>query len=1372
MFSKKEVFESYLGELGLNKTALEAVKDINGVLFESSIDDLLDAADGDDDIGISNVPETIPGEPEAEASVEQKKEYTPSELDYKLKVPFHDALRLAFAWAHEETRFDLLWNEHRGIDNISFMIPSENGEHVFFSADRILYEINAEGEGEVAKYTYETATNMVKMSNDVHERILNYYEEHGAEGAVDLHDIPFSEIKRLVLGNAVHQTGTEAPNIGVQCTVNIDPAAILLSTDVDNRDTQTGVVTPNEARRTQLSEEYGLPVESLYTVLLKEWTDSSDRYYMDSETGLIYDVTKDAKVNAMGDKDALMPFAKKNKKETALRLDRKVIDWAKTQDMFKLLLKPNAAGVPKLVYTNLIYKVPNNGNIEGIEGNAPYVYMDDDNYTSYINSNPNVDQSQVSKFDANTLNTIVTTEYKDRSLSDTSSANAYGYDENGWVNNLECELVDEGVYALKNGVAAQIRKAFGRNVAGVNNYIAGKNVITIGGKQDLDGNVTGGIDCHPLVLLDRTTNGSLTARLVAVFDESCCKPGESLSKIVGVDGIRGGTPTIYGFATILNECNLEKSGDFVINECVLSNVDISGSTGFVKIGTHRTRSMMANSVEPPMKTVVSNTIISVGNNGANQALPNNRMAAEMSGGMRGVAIVNSVISDSVIENGYADIENCHIKNLTMSNAGPKHLKGWETEDASNVEFQGDNLITVTGRANYRTGFTKSAVAGARGQVEYESSDVITKFSGNVVLNSTAGTVVCSGSTLENVVANGPCNIRTCTLKGTTIGVNAETGGKFEMTDMNCVNTTPSGDSAGFIQIEHGVNKPTVFGSSKKDKTPGLIELSGRVYVEGGAHVFHSNISSPDDAQAAYVRSNMTLSGCAPYTLGEKDSGLLSRYLHDGDNLSGDCTNVNNVAKALQYSFNEFGGSTQRETPFAKYDKFKSGDTDSSLRELTVFDSETLVDDFLQDTSSVLMDKSVFMNITEGGEIVPNETLKKTIWDPIGGFFVGAVNKTKDGVTNYGSMILLKCPNVVLDHDAILRKKDEFSQNMDFDMYASGKITLRQYVEFLEENGYSDCFHYVEGNGFGKDFVQLCLISKKDMRTPCRLNMDQMQILVTNAKRAVAHFLTTNTSSKTSIRDVDSYDNITTVYTDNDGGMVVETDGGKGRYTYSAPRVDDVGETIQCQCEKRWRDDEGKTHYDRHMVDCGIDAIYKAGYKYLVDTHSSSNPNALAVIKKAISGNTEGLGKRDYLSSVVNSMAGKEMQSNEVDPTMDDTYNKILKLLSLDKGEKVYFLTGKTRDDSMVNFIAKGKLIRPRPDEALRYENAGCKKMSYRRIQYSPESGRFIIAPKSAVYPVKMRNNLKSGTVPMEHMLAREATIDDFVKFLKVPDPRV
>lgn len=1370
MYDKKAIFENYLGKIGMNPVAMGAVKAINEALFES-IDDLLDDVGG---VDISEVPETPPEDSSVvgDDSAQRKAEYVPGELDYKLRIQYQDALRMAFAWARKEPRFDLLWNEHGGIDPISFMVPSGNGEHVFFGPERVLYEISADGEGNSAKYTYPTATNPVKMSKDVYDRIREYYDAHGDGGVVDLADIPFGEIKTLVRGDGLHRADEPAPNIGVLCSVGVNPSAIVLSTDVDDRDIQSDVIVPNYEKREKLRVEYGVPVESLYVALLREWTDASDRYFMDAETGLVYDVTRDSNVESMGVGDSLVPFAKKKKHEGSLKLNSKVVDWARTQDMFRLLLKPNDAGVPKLVYTGSIHKVPNDGNIEGVSGKCPYVYMDDDNYGSYVESNPGFDRSQTASFDVGALNLIVSNEYKERSLSDASGSNAYGYDENGWVANIDCELVDYGVYAIKRGVDALIRKAYGRNVSGINNYIAGKNVITVGGKQDLDGNVSGGVDCHPLVLLDRTSAGMVKPRLVAVFDESCCKPGEPLTKIVGLDGLRGGTPTIHGFTTILNHCDLGKGGDFVVNECVLSNVDISHSEGFVKIGARGSRS---GGVDSPMKTVVTNTVISVGNNGADQALPNNRIAAEVSNRMRGVSIVNSVVSDSFIENGYAEIENCNIKNLQMTNSGPKRLRGWTTEDAGNVEFKGENLISISGRAKYAKGRERSVVAGARSRVEYEDGDVEASFAGNVTLDSTAGMVVCSGSSLQDVVANGPCNIRTCNLTGTTIGVNAEAGGSFVMTDMNCVDTTPGVDGSPFVQIEHGIESPTVFGDSRKDRTHGLIELSGRVYVEGGAHVFRSIVSGAAGTSGAYVRGNMTLRGCTPYSLDQKDSGLLSKYLHEDDNLTGECTDVHAVANALQRSLNEFGGNARRETPFDKYDKFKAGEDVGSLRELTVYDSETLIEDFLKlNPGCVLADKSLFMDIGDDGNIVPNGLLKTTIWDPIGGFFVGAINKTQDAsgnsVTSYGQMILLKCPNVALDHEAILRKKDEFVQNMDFDLYASGKITLRQYVDFLESNGYDDCFHYVEGNGFGKDFVQLCLISKKDNRTPCKITMEQMRILAGNTKRVVGHFLLADTSSPSGISDVDGADSITSVYTDNSGAMVVETD--RGSYRYGAPRVDDVGESIQCTCEKKWRDRDGKTRFSRYVADCGADAMYKAGYQFMLDTRSTANPAALAIIRKAVYGNTDGLKSRDYLSSVVNSINGKAMQSAEAEEGHEDVYIKILKLLSLDTGEKVYFLTGKVSDGSTKSFLAKGKLIRPRSDERLRYEDAGCKKMSFRRIAYSPDSGRFMVSQKSSVYPVKMRNNLKPSAVRMEHLLAREASLEDFVRLLGVPDPRL
>ena len=97
---------------------------------------------------------------------------------------------------------------------------------------------------------------------------------------------------------------------------------------------------------------------------------------------------------------------------------------------------------------------------------------------------------------------------------------------------------------------------------------------------------------------------------------------------------------------------------------------------------------------------------------------------------------------------------------------------------------------------------------------------------------------------------------------------------------------------------------------------------------------------------------------------------------------------------------------------------------------------------------------------------------------------------------------------------------------------------------------------------------------------------------------------------------------------------------------------------------------------------------------------------------------------------------------------------------------MYHLT----DGDTMTFLAKGKLISPRPDEREHYINAGCQKLRYRPISYSADDGRFIVNAKSYVFPVKMRNNLKPSAVQMRHLLGREATLNDFIK-MGVPDPR-
>ncbi len=1353
MSSRKELFEKYLGQMRLKKTVLEAVKEINGVLFEG-VQDLFDDADG---LDISPVAEPVPGEENTVIAPEKRAELSPDELDYKLRIPFQEAFPMARKWARKVNRFDLLWNENNAIDKISFMIPGLDGKNVYFSAERVMYEIIAEGEDGAGKRTYETATNPVMMSDDVHNRILQHY------GVDSLESIPFIDIKRLVLGIGLHRTGEEAANIGIPCRVQINPNAIVLSTSIDDRDIRTDVTTTNEAAKKKLEDEYGLPVQSLYRVMLKEWTDASDKYRMDETTGVVYDITKDVNNTLSASTNNIAPLDKpKRKKENTLGQNKKMNEWAKSQDMFRLLFKPSAAMAPGRVFTETIYQVPNNGGIENITSATPYVYMDDDNYESYVKNNPNFDQSQVKRYGVDMLNTIVKTEYEGRSLTSTAASNAYGYDEYGWVENIECALDKNGDYTLQEGVEAKIRQAYGKAVSSnLNNYVAGKNTVMVGGKRDAEGNVVvEGTPCHPLILLGRTPKGYLSAKVVAMFDDSCCKPGESLERIVGKSGLKGGIPTIRGFAIIVDGCNLAKEGEFVIGKCELSKVDISKSTGFVNIG---------------YGSSLVDTTIAVGNNGANEMLPNNRIYGEISKkGLRGVTIIKSKIRSSTIENGYATIDDCNIVNLHMSNAGDKTFNGWnrglDPVDAANVTFKGDNLISIYGTASYEAGFIKSAASGSKGHKLYEKGEVVTQLVGDVTLDSSAGSVACSGCYLNNVVANGPCSIRTCTLKGTTVGANAEAGGQFARTEISGVNTTPAENIAKCIRIDHGRRRGTVFGKSREDMSAGLIELAGRVYVEGGAHVFGSEISSPQGSDdEVVVRGNMHLEGCSPYTLNETDSAMLSVFLNNDSILKGDCTDAISVADRLQLGQNTFGGSADGETPLVKYAKFKAGDM--SVDGLTLFPSKFLIKDFVANNPSpVHMNKSVFLDIDPDGRIIPNERLKTTIWDHTGAFFIGVINQKPDAsgkpVNVVRQIVMLKCPNVVLNHDAILRKRKQFVQNMDFDMYAAGKITLREYLKFLEENGYTDCFRYVSE----KDFVQIFLINGKDHKTPLNLTADQMKFVENNSQSRVNQFRDDVIDSPNHIGKIDNYDTIMNAYTDIDGRMMIDTE--RAHYEYSSPVVDDEGGVIQSTCSKQWRDDDDVWHYPTpYKVDCKSDAMYRAGYKYLLDSGTSANRHALDIIARAISGNTEGLKQKSSLAYQLNMLRGNTMKSNDVDESLVDPYNQILAQLNLKSNEKVYFLRGRdARHDGMpYSVLAKcSKVGYVDSSEREFYENAGNTKMRYQQITYSPEKGLGL--GKTYIGPVRLRSDTRSPMVHREGLLAREATLNDFLR-LGVPDPR-
>lgn len=1347
MFSKKKVFESYLGRLGLNNTALEAVKGINAVLFEG-IDDELDEFDDDvpgtptesaPPIDIAPVAENIDEETaEAEPAVPKQS----PELSYLKPVSFHTAYQQAFAWARREPRFDDLWNNYRGIDAVSFMIQSNDGNK-YYNENTVPYEISVAGEDSVPKYDYETATNHVKMSTALHDKIMQYYVEHGHEGMVDLCEIPFVDIKRLLMGTGVHRTGEEAPNVGVDCTIELDPSAIVLSTRVDNREITTGVSTPNEKVRSELEKEYGLPVDSIYKNLFKEWTEANPQYIFDDKTGLVYDSTQKAMPNQMSDKDIgqiVNPFSKK--KETVSTM--KLVDWAKTQDMFKLLLKPNAYGVRNLVETGAIYKVPNDGNIEGISPNAPHVYMDDNNYDSYVKSNPSKDMSGVEQIPVGKLNDIVSEEYNAAlGNADKSGANAYGYDENGWVNNIPCVSVD-GKFALSPEVFKEIRNSYGMNTKTIN-YIAGKNYVEIDG---VDGG--SGAKLHPLVRLARTTNGYLSPRVVAVFDDTCCSPTESIKKIVGENGFDGPKATIYGYAIIVNECDLGKAGDFEIKTCVLSNVNIRQSVGFVRIGTGE---------GDPSKTTVSDTTISVGNNGAGKLLPNNQVASETVDGIRGVQIVNSSISNATIENGYAKLLNCTLQNLKMTNSGVKDITEWNSADASNVEFVGDNKIVITGKAIYKVGYRKGPTG--KGFPEYKAGNVNTDFIGRVVLDASAGNVTCSGTKLTDVIANGPCKLRTCDLAGTTIGSNSDGQGNFKMTDLTAVS------SNGAVHIEHGVQRATVLGHSDNDSGCGKITLTGRVRIEGGAQIFNSHVYSSDDTQCTCVRGNMRLDGCGEYSLNEKDSGILSMSLREDSSLRGICTNLADVERQSQIMNNTFGATGDSGTPTAKYEQFKDGYTGDSLRRLNFYDAKTIVEDFLQNTSSILMNDSVFMDITDDGQLVPKESLKKTVWDKVGAFFVGAVNRE-----TFGSMIMLKCPNVVLDHNAIINKTHEFGHNIDYKTYASGAITLREYVDFLEKNGYTDCFHYVNGK-FGKEFVQLCYINPKT-NTPYKISQESMEILCGNgeAKRYVQEFLNTDTDVKR-ISEVDTYDSITAAYTDNIGTLFVEIDGGRRKYTYAPPRVNDSRGVIQSECTKEWYGDDNRKERKTYTVDCGRDAMYRYAYEYMKN-HAGSKSNVLGKLNAALSGNTEGLAQVDYTAHALNALNGQTMQSNDVDVSNLDAVSQIKRKLNLTPKEDLYFLQRPAFDQSNECLIVVGKLQKLNKEMSSYFNNRGCDVMSYRRVSYSPDTDAFDVAKKARTVAVKNRDNPKPTSVPnfKDYLLYRKADIKDFVYLLNYPEPKV
>jgi hypothetical protein len=509
---------------------------------------------------------------------------------------------------------------------------------------------------------------------------------------------------------------------------------------------------------------------------------------------------------------------------------------------------------------------------------------------------------------------------------------------------------------------------------------------------------------------------------------------------------------------------------------------------------------------------------------------------------------------------------------------------------------------------------------------------------------------------------------------------------------------------------------------------------------------------------------MHLEGCLPYTLNLKDSGILSTEITDDDIIRGVCTDVVEVERSMQLTGNTFGGAADKGTPTAKYNKFKAGVQDDVLTNLSLYSSKILIEDFLQDnTSSILMDKNVFMDITEDGKAVPKESLKLTAWDPIGGFFVGAVNRSTSG-----SMILLKCPNVVLDHAAIARKKHEFGQELDFKAYTSGVITLRQYVNFLEKNGYNDCFRYVETPEFGKDFVQLCYINP-DTKTPYVISREDMITLCNNdkSKRAVQDFLYTDTSTE-NLSEVDTADNITSASVDRIGTLTVEIDGGRRRYEYTMPKVNHEAKAIQSECTKSWFDGN-KAVRKQYTINCGKDAMYRHAYEYLVK-HSTTNSPQLKKINAALSGNIEGLATLDYAAKAVQDLSGNSMQSNEIDQSSEDALNQLKRKFNLKGNEDLYFLQMPAYENSNMRILGVGKILGIPKKYYGYYKDRGLQVMSYRFIsKYNPETDTFAVNKHPTTVDVKnIRHPASSTASARGYLLYRPATVKDFEVLLHYP----
>ena len=251
------------------------------------------------------------------------------------------------------------------------------------------------------------------------------------------------------------------------------------------------------------------------------------------------------------------------------------------------------------------------------------------------------------------------------------------------------------------------------------------------------------------------------------------------------------------------------------------------------------------------------------------------------------------------------------------------------------------------------------------------------------------------------------------------------------------------------------------------------------------------------------------------------------------------------------------------------------------------------------------------------------------------------------------------------------------------------------------------------------------------------------------------------------------DSVTAAYTDNIGTLFVEIDGGRRKYTYTPPRVNDSKGIIQSECTKEWYGDDNRKERKTYTVDCGRDAMYRYAYEYM-KTHGGSKSNVLRKINSALSGNIDNLTQVDYTAHALNALNGNNMQSNEVDVSTLDAVSQIKRKLNLTPKEDLYFLQRPAFDQSNECLIVVGKLQKLNKEMFSYFNNRGCDVMSYRRVSYSPDTDTFDVAKKARTVAVKNRDNPKPTSVPnfKDYLLYRKADIKDFVYLLNYPDPNV